>query len=330
MRVLAAAGYRVHLPKPLAGRRPLCCGRTFLSVGLVEEARREAERTVAALAPFVARGIDVVGLEPSCLLGFRDEIPALLRTEPARRLAAHALTFEEFEREYEDRITSDGANVNIQITHAGDTRGRQIESGATAHSYAYSVQRPQQKKEKHYPVGKTLQAQVVVPIATTIAGAVLTRVMNNEGDVKWELDQLKGLKHVRDDAKNAGSDPYYDAKIVIPGPRVKNHLILVSDTIYADFEVLWQFNGHSLGNIMISNTKTSDTAAWGLEVKATINDDAKVYPVKTGSGECAGLQIRFYYRFTWTFGADHIYIYIRDLSLHGDGTFTYSGQWTQD
>src|ERR1700682_1480749 len=42
MRVLAAAGYRVHLPKPLAGRRPLCCGRTFLSVGLVAQARREA------------------------------------------------------------------------------------------------------------------------------------------------------------------------------------------------------------------------------------------------------------------------------------------------
>jgi Fe-S oxidoreductase len=39
-RVLAAAGYRVHMPKPAAGRRPLCCGRTFLSVGLVEEARR--------------------------------------------------------------------------------------------------------------------------------------------------------------------------------------------------------------------------------------------------------------------------------------------------
>jgi FAD/FMN-containing dehydrogenase/Fe-S oxidoreductase len=96
MRVLAAAGYRVHLPKPLAGRRPLCCGRTFLSVGLVAQARREAERTVAALAPYVARGIDVVGLEPSCLFGFRDEIPALLASEPARRLAAHALTFEEF------------------------------------------------------------------------------------------------------------------------------------------------------------------------------------------------------------------------------------------
>jgi FAD/FMN-containing dehydrogenase/Fe-S oxidoreductase len=96
LRVFTAAGYRVHLPKPLVGRRPLCCGRTFLSVGLVAEARREAERTVAALAPYVARGIDVVGLEPSCIFGFRDEIPALLRSEEARRLADHALTFEEF------------------------------------------------------------------------------------------------------------------------------------------------------------------------------------------------------------------------------------------
>jgi Fe-S oxidoreductase len=96
LRVLAAAGYRVHLPQPLAGTRPLCCGRTFLSVGLVAQARAEAQRTVAALAPYVARGIDVVGLEPSCLLGFRDELPALLASAEAKRLAAHALTFEEF------------------------------------------------------------------------------------------------------------------------------------------------------------------------------------------------------------------------------------------
>src|SRR5439155_6422462 len=49
--VLAAAGYGVHLPKPADGERPLCCGRTFLAVGLIEEAKREAARCVAALAP---------------------------------------------------------------------------------------------------------------------------------------------------------------------------------------------------------------------------------------------------------------------------------------
>jgi FAD/FMN-containing dehydrogenase/Fe-S oxidoreductase len=94
--VLAAAGYGVHLPKPADGGRPLCCGRTFLAVGLVDEARREAERCAAALAPFLARGIHFVGLEPSCMLGFRDEIPALVEGEEGRRLAAHALLFEEF------------------------------------------------------------------------------------------------------------------------------------------------------------------------------------------------------------------------------------------
>ncbi|HZO46370.1 MAG TPA: FAD-linked oxidase C-terminal domain-containing protein [Xanthobacteraceae bacterium] len=95
--VLEAAGCRVHLPKPVdRSRRPLCCGRTFLSVGLVDQARTEAERTVAALAPYVASGIPVIGLEPSCILGFRDEIPALLKTEEAQWVAARALLLEEF------------------------------------------------------------------------------------------------------------------------------------------------------------------------------------------------------------------------------------------
>jgi len=96
--VLHAAGYRVEIARPAknGGARPLCCGRTFLSVGKVEAARREAERVVTALAPAIDRGVPVVGLEPSCLLGFRDEIPALLKTDAARRLAALAFTFEEF------------------------------------------------------------------------------------------------------------------------------------------------------------------------------------------------------------------------------------------
>jgi FAD/FMN-containing dehydrogenase/Fe-S oxidoreductase len=93
--VLTAAGYSVELPQP-TDERPLCCGRTFLAVGLIEDARKEAERCVATLAPFVARGIPVVGLEPSCLLGFRDEIPALIKSEDARALASQALLFEEF------------------------------------------------------------------------------------------------------------------------------------------------------------------------------------------------------------------------------------------
>src|SRR6476469_8189617 len=96
LRVLAAGGYRVHLPKPASGSRPLCCGRTFLSAGLVDEAKSELDRLVAAFAPFAARGVPIVGLEPSCLLTLRDELASLRKDDDAKAVGAHALTFEEF------------------------------------------------------------------------------------------------------------------------------------------------------------------------------------------------------------------------------------------
>jgi Fe-S oxidoreductase len=95
--VLDAGDYRVHLAKPSDGTsRPLCCGRTFLSIGKVDEARKEAERTLAALAPYIKRGVPIIGLEPSCLLSFRDEVPAMTKNDLAARAADLAVTFEEF------------------------------------------------------------------------------------------------------------------------------------------------------------------------------------------------------------------------------------------
>ena len=97
LRVLATGGYRVHALLPNDGdQRPLCCGRTFLSVGAIAEARREMERTLEALAPYIARGAPVIGLEPSCLFTFRDELPALIKSETVDGLAANALLLEEF------------------------------------------------------------------------------------------------------------------------------------------------------------------------------------------------------------------------------------------
>lgn len=96
LNVLRAAGYRVHLPASAGERRPLCCGRTFLAGGLVEEARAEMRRTVEALKPYVERGLPVIGLEPSCLLTFRDELQAVLPGADSKALAGQALLFEEF------------------------------------------------------------------------------------------------------------------------------------------------------------------------------------------------------------------------------------------
>jgi FAD/FMN-containing dehydrogenase/Fe-S oxidoreductase len=97
VKVLAAGGYHPQVATPTDNsRRPLCCGRTFLAVGRIDEARREAERTLAALAPLAASGLPVVGMEPSCIFTFRDEIPGLMQDERAQRVANQAVLFEEF------------------------------------------------------------------------------------------------------------------------------------------------------------------------------------------------------------------------------------------
>jgi FAD/FMN-containing dehydrogenase/Fe-S oxidoreductase len=96
LRVLVEGGYRVHLPRAAKGRRALCCGRTFLSAGLVDEARAELDRLVEAYAPFAARNVPIIGLEPSCLLTLRDELLSLRKDDDAKAVSAHALLFEEF------------------------------------------------------------------------------------------------------------------------------------------------------------------------------------------------------------------------------------------
>jgi Fe-S oxidoreductase len=98
--VLRAGGYRIRIaravPEDSEPTRPLCCGRTYLGAGLVDDAKREARRMVAALAPHVARGTPIVGLEPSCLLTLRDEYLVMGFGDAARRLAENAYLIEEF------------------------------------------------------------------------------------------------------------------------------------------------------------------------------------------------------------------------------------------
>jgi FAD/FMN-containing dehydrogenase/Fe-S oxidoreductase len=105
--VLDRAGYGIHIARAADDSRPLCCGRTFLAAGMVDEAKAEARRVIAALKPYVERGIPVIGLEPSCLLTLRDEFKSLHPGSEADALSAQALLFEEFlAREQEARRLS--------------------------------------------------------------------------------------------------------------------------------------------------------------------------------------------------------------------------------
>ncbi|NML45260.1 FAD-binding protein [Ramlibacter sp. G-1-2-2] len=97
LRVLQAGGYTVHVAARQGGDgKHLCCGRTYLASGMVDEAKAKAGELLAALQPFVDQGIAIVGLEPSCLLTLRDEMTAMGFGAPAQALARQALLLEEF------------------------------------------------------------------------------------------------------------------------------------------------------------------------------------------------------------------------------------------
>jgi len=98
--VLTAAGYAVEMLRPAADdaepERPLCCGRTYLSQGMVDAAKLEGKRVMAALAPALAAGTPIVGLEPSCLLALRDEFYSLSLGPEVAQVGKQAFLFEEF------------------------------------------------------------------------------------------------------------------------------------------------------------------------------------------------------------------------------------------
>ena len=88
--MLEALGYRV---RRVAGRA--CCGRPAISRGQLPLARDWARRNVEALRPLAARGLPIVGTEPSCLLTLREEWLDLVPGPDARLVADRAVLLDE-------------------------------------------------------------------------------------------------------------------------------------------------------------------------------------------------------------------------------------------
>ncbi|HTE18311.1 MAG TPA: anaerobic glycerol-3-phosphate dehydrogenase subunit C, partial [Armatimonadota bacterium] len=90
VRVLEAFGYRVEVP---ALR---CCGRPMISKGLLREARENARYNVSVLEVAVGRGVPVVGMEPSCVVTYKDEYADFGLGDVAREVGSNTWLLEDF------------------------------------------------------------------------------------------------------------------------------------------------------------------------------------------------------------------------------------------
>ena len=89
--LLERAGFSVVLPAP-----QVCCGRPLISKGFLAQAKERAKANVAALAPYVDKGWPIVGIEPSCMLSFRDDYLDLVADPRAQQVADNVFMLEEF------------------------------------------------------------------------------------------------------------------------------------------------------------------------------------------------------------------------------------------
>jgi hypothetical protein len=238
----------------------------------------------------------------------------------------YIMSWADFTAEYEARAsTAADGTVNAQILHSTSSAGRQPNRSGAA-GYAMSLGNNGARVDRPSPPPPKPKSQAMnapVAIVSTIATAVMERIVNHEGNITWSLEQLRGLKHPNDVAPTPTA-PFQDA----PTIRLDTWPYLDAvdtDRLSAWFSVDWQYNGKSLGNVQITNIGTNGAWLRGLQVDAKIMDDNIVYPRENPT--YAALRIRFNYRFTRIVGSD--YVAITDLHLYADGTYESSSRWEQ-
>lgn len=178
VKLLDALGYRVIVLDHDES------GRSFLSKGLLEEAREKARKNVSLFKDKVSHETPLVGVEPSAILTFRDEYPDLLRgdeQQAARKIGRHALLIEEFlAKEFEQgnitanqfdetRLTikyhghcqqkalSTLTHVKKILTHLGKNDVHMIPSGCCGMAGAFGYE------EEHYALSMQIGELVLFP-----------------------------------------------------------------------------------------------------------------------------------------------------------------------
>lgn len=167
VQVLERAGFRIEIPG-----RALCCGRPLYDFGMLDPARNRLREILDALRDPIREGVPVVGLEPSCVAVFRDELLQLFPDDPdARRLAAQTHTLAEWMADAELSPRSDRILVQAHCHHhavmgldadrqllgrlGGDVRF--LDAGCCGMAGAFGFE------EGHYEVSMACAERVLLP-----------------------------------------------------------------------------------------------------------------------------------------------------------------------
>lgn len=235
----------------------------------------------------------------------------------------YIMRYEDFQAEYE-MVAALSPTANVLILHTGGANGHQLNTSTTPpFGYAMSEQGPANGANALLPAPAPRARAMTggaVEAAIAIGGIAIESIRDNVGDITWDLDQFRGIKHPNDSAP-ASPGAFQDGATIRLDDWPSTGPII--DSINAWFSIDWQFNGKSLGNVRINNIGTNDAIGAGLSVRAQIMDDNRLYP----PSNCAALRITLHYRFSRPLGSDHIAI--REIHLYGDGTWESDGRWVQ-
>jgi FAD/FMN-containing dehydrogenase/Fe-S oxidoreductase len=170
--VLERAGFRVTIPP-----RDICCGRPLYDQGMLDRAKWRLTDAMKVLGPFAAEKIPIVGLEPSCILTFRDELPMMFpNDEPARNLASQSLMLDEFlareapdfaAGELQGRAIVQGhchqkalAGIDREVSLLRRISGLEVDvldAGCCGMAGAFGYDR------EHFDISRTLASRVLMP-----------------------------------------------------------------------------------------------------------------------------------------------------------------------
>jgi len=165
----------------------------------------------------------------------------------------------------------------------------------------------------------------VVEIASAIAGAAMTRVLDNSGDVSWELDQMpRDAVHPGGGTTSPSNGAWQRKTVPIEGFWTENGL---GQKTFANFEVSYSYNGASVGYVEVTCTQADDAWAWSLTVKENMTQDPRPYRDRTTGKDLAAVKLRFHYSFDHSPASNEIGI--QDLVLFGNGEYSFSERWTQ-